>query len=214
MKLHSIAITSIIAALFCVAAAGQQPEEARPISMGIVLDTSGSMGTKLTLVRRLFPKILKPVSSQDEFALIQAADRPVVVSGFVSSTDTLQTQAASITSRGRSSLLDAVYLGLQVTKVGRNASKVLLVISDGGENSSRYTEAEIRAAIRETGVRVYSLGIDAPNQGPEETAGEVVGRAVLSQIAEKTGGRHFGIDRGSNLPQIAVELSNAMRQRP
>ena len=160
MKLHSPMIASVMTVLFCVTAVGQQPEEAPPISMGIVLDTSGSMGTKLALARQLVSELLKPASSLDEFALIQASDRPVVLSGFVTAADALQTQVASTQSRGRSALLDAIYLGLQLTKTGRNARKVLLVISDGGDNSSRYTEAEITNATREAGVRVYAIGID------------------------------------------------------
>ena len=83
MKLHSPMIASVMTAVFCIAAAGQQPEEAPPISMGIVLDTSGSMGTRLALARQLVSELLKSASSLDEFALIQASDRPVVLSGFV-----------------------------------------------------------------------------------------------------------------------------------
>jgi hypothetical protein len=65
-------------------------------------------------------------------------------------------------SKGRSAVLDAIYMGLQVGKAGRNVRKILLVISDGGENSSRYTETEIKNAISETGVRVYVVGVDEP----------------------------------------------------
>jgi Mg-chelatase subunit ChlD len=77
------------------------------------------------------------------------------------------------------------------------------VISDGGENSSRYTETEIGNAISETGVRVYVVGVDEPVGDP----------ALLLQIAERGGGRYFGIERTPNLPQVALELVNAMRAR-
>lgn len=77
-----------------------------------------------------------------------------------------------------------------------------------------YTETEIKNAIREAGVRVYAIGINEPIAGPGRTAEEDAGPALLLQIAEHAGGRHFGIERASNLPQIALELSTAMRARP
>ena len=203
MKIHPRKIALVIATSFCVSATAQQPGEAPPMSMGIVLDTSGSMGFKLARARQLVAEVLKLTSSLDEFALIQASDRPVVVSGYGSAADALQAQVAFTQSKGRSAILDGIYMGLQVSKAGRNARKVLLVISDGGENSSRYTETEIRNAISETGVRVYVVGVDEPVGGP----------ALLLQIAERGDGRYFGIEGAPNLPQVALELVKAMRAR-
>jgi Mg-chelatase subunit ChlD len=171
------------------------------------------MARKLVPARQLISELLKLTGPLDEFALTQSSDRPVVVSGF-GSADALQTQVAFIQSKGRSALLDGIYLGLQLTKTGRNARKVLLVITDGGENSSRYTEAEIRNAIPEAGVRVYVVGIDEPISGTGRSPEEIAAPALLMQIAERAGGRHIGIERASDLPRIARELSTAMRARP
>ena len=211
MKLYPSVIAPVITTLFCVTAVGQPPGETPPMSMGIVLDTSGSMGFKLARARQLVSEFLKLTSPLDEFALIQASDRPVVVGGYGSTTETLQTQVAFVHSKGRSAVLDGIYMGLQVSKAGRNARKVLLVISDGGENSSRYTETEIRNAIAETGVRVYVVGVDEPITGHGRSPEEVAGSALLLQIAERGGGRYFGIERTPNLPQVALELISAMR---
>ena len=108
MKLHPRMIALVITALFCITAAGQPPDETPPISMGIVLDTSGSMGVKLARARHLVSELLKLTSSLDEFALIQASDRPVVVSGYGSTADAVQTQLAFIQSKGRSAVLDEI----------------------------------------------------------------------------------------------------------
>ncbi len=183
MKLYPRMIALIVTTLFCVTAVSQPPDEGPLLSMGIVLDASGSMSVKLARARQLVSELLKLTRSQDEFVLIQASDRPVVVSGYGSTADALQTQVAFIQPKGRSALLDGIYMGLQVSKAGRNARKVLLVISDGGENSSRYTEAEIQNAIAATGVRVYAIGVDEPTGTP----------ALLSQLAERSGGRYFGL---------------------
>jgi Ca-activated chloride channel family protein len=201
MKLYPRMIALIVTTLFCVTAVAQPPDEGPLLSMGIVLDTSGSMSVKLARARQLVSELLKLTRSQDEFVLIQASDRPVVVSGYGSTADALQTQVAFIQPKGRSAVLDGVYMGLQVSKAGRNARKVLLVISDGGENSSRYTEAEIQNAIAATGVRVYAIGVDEPTGTP----------ALLPQLAERSGGRYFDLGRTSNLPQVALDLINAMR---
>jgi Ca-activated chloride channel family protein len=209
MKPHVIAL--VITTLFCVTAVGQPPGETPPVSMGIVLDTSGSMSYKLARARQLVSELLKLTSSLDEFALIQASDRPVVVSGYGSTADALQTQVAFIQSKGRSAVLDGIYMGLQVSKAGRNARKVLMVISVGGENSSRYTETEIKNAIAVTGVRVYVVGVDEPITGRGRSPEEVAGSTLLLQIAEHGGGRYFGIEGTPNLPQVALELISAMR---
>jgi|SRR5579862_2386241 len=114
-------------------------------------------------------------------------------------------------SKGRSAVLDGIYLGLQVSKAGRNVRKILLVISDGGENSSRYTETEIKNAIAETGVRVDVVGVDEPIAGSKRSPEEVAGSALLLQIAERSGGRYFGMEPTTNLPYVALEIVNAMR---
>ena len=211
MKLYPCVIALVITTLFCVAAVGQPLDQTPSISMGIVLDTSGSMGINLARARQLVSELLKLTGPLDEFALIQASDRPVVVGGYGSTADASLTQVAFMQSKGRSAVLDGIYMGLQVSKAGRNARKVLVVISDGGENSSRYTETEIKNAIAQTGVRVYVVGVDEPIAGGGRSPEEVAGSALLLQIAERSGGRYFGMERTTNSPQVALELINAMR---
>lgn len=211
MKLYPRVIALVIATLFCLTAVGQPPDQTPSISMGIVLDTSGSMGIKLARARQLVSELLKLTGPLDEFALIQASDRPLVASGYGSTANALQTQIALMQSRGRSAVLDGIYMGLQVSKAGRNVRKILLVISDGGENSSRFTETEIKNAIAETGVRVYVVGVDQPIAGSRRSPEEVAGSALLLQIAERGGGRYFGLEHTRNLPQVALELIGTMR---
>jgi Ca-activated chloride channel family protein len=211
VKLYPRVIALVISTLFDVTAVGQPPDQTPSISIGIVLDTSGSMGLKLARARQLISELLKLTGPLDEFALIQASDRPVVANGYGSAADALQAQVAFMQSKGRSAILDGIYMGLQVSKAGRNVRKILLVISDGGENSSRYTETEIKNAIAETGVRVYVVGVDEPIAGGGRSPQEVAGSALLSQIAKRSGGRYFGMERTTNLPQVALELISAMR---
>lgn len=213
MKAHSPVVASVMMALSCTIAVGQQ-NAPHPISMGIVIDTSGSMGSKLGLARQFVSELLKPATPQDEFALIQASDQPIVLSELVSATETLQAKIAFTQSKGRSALLDAIYVGIQQTIHGRNESKVLVVISDGGDNSSRYTETAIGNTIREAGVRLYMIGVHEPVVARARTVEEAVGPALLSQIAENVGGRHFSIERGYDLRKLAADVKGTTRMQP
>ena len=203
MKLHPFLTSSLMAASFCVTAAAQRAMEASSVSMAIVLDTSGSMAGNLAFARRLISEMTQPAISTDEFALIQASDRPIVLSGFASGGDAVQTQLDFTQSKGRSALLDAIYLGVQVAKAGRNPRKVVLVISDGQDNSSRYTEIETKNAISEGRVRVYVIRVGEPAASP----------GLLSQIAEYAGGRYFGVERGASASQVSSEVGMAVRER-
>ena len=212
MKLHSLLIPFFMAVALCVTAPGQQTELAPPISVAIVLDASGSMGSKMQQVREVVAEVLKPANRLDEYAAIKATDRPVLLGGFVSGPDVIES-FTFLQAKGRSALLDGIYLGVQQMRAARNARKVLLVISDGGDNSSRYTEAEIANAAREAGVRVYTVGVYEPIAGRGRTAEELSGPDLLARIAEHTGGRHFTVERGGNSPQISIEVSGALRAR-
>jgi Mg-chelatase subunit ChlD len=161
------------------------------------------MGSKLSPSRELVSEFLKQAGSQDEFAFLQAADRPVVLTGFARPTNVLEAGIGFMQSKGRSALLDGIYLGIQLTKTGRNARKVLLVISDGDDNSSRYTVADVKSAILESGIQVFVVGVNG-----------VDSPASLVQLAESARGRYVGIGRGSNLREVALELSSAARVRP
>jgi Ca-activated chloride channel family protein len=198
MTLHSVLIASLT--LSGVTAAAQQPA---PVSVGIVLDTSGSMTFKLRWARQLVSELLKSANSLDEFAFIQASDRPIALSGFMPASDAAQTLVFT-QAKGRSALRDGVYLGLQLMKMARNDRKVLLVISDGADNASRFTETETWNAVSETGVRVYTVGLNDPAEVPE----------LLMHIAERARGRHFGIADASRLPQTSLDLSAAIRAQP
>lgn len=203
MKLHSVPIAAVAAALTAMAAAAQPSNEIAPVSVGIVLDTSGSMGSRLARARQLVSELLKSANARDEFTLIQAADRPIALSGFLNPSDTAE-RFAFIQPRGSSALLDGIYLGLQLMNTGRNERKVLLVISDGDDNTSRYTESEIRNAIAEAGTRIYTVGWNDPTEGSK----------LLVRIAERAGGSHFSVGDAASLRGTALELSAAMRAQP
>src|SRR4051794_14565086 len=121
----------------------QFSSEDAPLSVGIVFDCSGSMGPKLEKSRRAVAQFFKTANPQDEFFLVQFNDRPELVNGFTTSLEEIQNRLTFTQSKGRTALLDAIYLALHQMKKAKNPRKALLIISDGGDNSSRYTESEI-----------------------------------------------------------------------
>ena len=108
----------------------------------------------------------------------------------------------------RTALLDAITLGLEKMRSARYAKKALLIISDGGDNHSRYSESVVRAAARESDVLIYSIGI-FDHYAP--TLEEALGPALLSEIAEPTGGRAFTVDDVGALPAVAHQIGMELR---
>jgi VWFA-related protein len=167
------------------------------------------MGAKMLLVRQAVAEVVRSAGPLDEYAMIKSLDRPVLLSGFAGGAEALES-IALVQAKGRSALLDAIYLGVQQMKTARNARRVVLVLSDGGDNSSRYSEAEIMGAAREAGIRVYTIGFHEPLTGRGRSAVDRSGPELLARLAEHTGGRHFAVERG-NLETVAIELTGAAR---
>jgi Ca-activated chloride channel family protein len=187
--------------------------EDAPLSVGIVFDTSGSMGSKLQKSREAVSQFFKTANPEDEFFLIEFNDRPQLVTPFTTSTDEVQNQLTFTQSKGRTALLDGIYMAMSHMKKAHNPRKAILIISDGGDNSSRYTENEIKNAVREADVQVYAIGIFEPMGSRGRTSEEMGGPGLLSEIAEQTGGRHFPVENLSELPDIAAKIGIELRNQ-
>jgi VWFA-related protein len=186
--------------------------EDAPISVGILVDTSGSMGLKLDAARLAAREFLKSLNAEDESFLMEFNDRPRMVEGFTRDSRAVSAGLDAMKGGGLTALLDAVNLGLEEMKRARNSRKALLIVSDGGDNNSRYTQAEIRSLVREADVQIYAMGVFEPSLIPSLTKEEVSGPRLLSQVSEQTGGRAFGASEPGQLPaiaeKIAIELHN------
>jgi len=184
-----------------------------PISIGLVFDASGSMGNKLNKSRQAAAAFFRTANPEDEFFLIQFNERPQLVVPFTRDVEEIQNRLTFTQAKGRTALLDALYLAMQTLKKGRNPRKALLVISDGGDNSSRYTETEIRNLLKEADAQVYAIGIFEPIGSRGRTAEELAGPGLLSDLAEMTGGRHFPVDNLNDLPDIAAKIGLELRNQ-
>lgn len=182
-----------------------------PMSVGIVFDTSGSMGGKLNRSREAVTQFLKTANPEDEFFLVQFNDRPDLTVPFTPDTEEIQNRLLFTESKGRTALLDGVYMAMNQMKKARNPRKALLIISDGGDNSSAYTENEVRTAVREADVQIYAIGIFEPFNSRGRTPEESNGPGLLTDITETTGGRHFAVDNLAELPDVAAKIGLELR---
>jgi Ca-activated chloride channel homolog len=189
----------------------QFSSEDAPLSIGIVFDTSGSMGAKLTRSRQAVAQFMKTANPQDEFFLVEFNDRPELVQSFTKETEEIQNRLTFTQSKGRTALLDGIYMAMNQMKKARNPRKAILIISDGGDNSSRYTETEVKNAVREADVQIYAIGIFEPISGRGRTLEELNGPGLLTEIAEQTGGRHFAVDNLAELPDVAAKIGIELR---
>jgi VWFA-related protein len=191
----------------------QFSSEDAPLSVGIVFDTSGSMGAKLQRSRQAVAHFMKTANPQDEFFLVAFSDRPELVQTFTTETEEIQNRLTFTQAKGRTALLDAVYLAMHQMKKAHNPRKAILIISDGGDNSSRYTETEVKNAVREADVQIYAIGIFEPVTSRGRTAEEMSGPGLLSEMAEQTGGRHFAVDNLAELPDVAAKIGIELRNQ-
>jgi len=191
----------------------QFSSEDAPLSVGLVFDTSGSMGAKLQKSRQAVTQFLKTANPEDEFFLVQFNDRPELTVPFTPDSEELQNRLTFVQSKGRTALLDGIYMAMNQMKKARNPRKAILLISDGGDNSSRYTESEVRNAVREADVQIYAIGIFEPISGRGRTPEELAGPGLLTELSEQTGGRHFAVDNLAELPDVAAKIGLELRNQ-
>jgi Ca-activated chloride channel homolog len=191
----------------------QFSSEDAPISVGVVFDCSGSMGHKLEKSRMAVAQFFKMANPEDEFFLVQFNDSAQLAQPFTTSLEEIQNKLAFTQSKGRTALLDAVYLALHEMKKAKNPRKALLLISDGGDNNSRYTETEIKNLVKEADVQIYAIGIYEPVSGRSRTPEEMAGPGLLTEIAEQTGGRQYQVENLNELPDIASKIGVELRNQ-
>ncbi len=186
--------------------------EDAPLSIGLLVDTSGSMGSKLETSRRAVAEILKTLSGADEAFLIEFSDKPELTVPFTHDFSEIEQKLGTVESEGLTALLDSVDMALSEMKKARNARKALLIISDGGDNNSRYKPEEIEKLVREADVQVYAMGVFAPFSSLGLSGEELDGPKLLAEVSEQTGGRTFPARSFAALPtiarRIAIELRN------
>ena len=168
------------------------------------------MSSKLVRAKEAILQFIKTANPQDEFFVIGFNDRPELIEDFTSSVEDIEARLANVQAGHRTALLDAIYYGVAKMKDAHHERKALLVVSDGGDNRSRFTEGEVRAAVREADVEIYSIGIFDPYAPTPE---ERTGPQLLDDISSSTGGRLFRVDDVDEMSDIAEKISTELRNQ-
>lgn len=165
-----------------------------PISIGILFDSSASMAHKMEQSRLAVSEFLRMSVPDDEFFLMRFSDRPVPMYGFTKEIPAIEEETEHIQAGGWTALYDAIYLAMNQMRRAAHDRKVLLVLSDGGDNNSRYSEREIKEIVREGDVRIFAISI--LNRSP-----------TLEKIAAESGGRAYRVKKLDELPELAANVS-------
>ena len=184
-----------------------------PISIGVIFDFSGSMANKVDKAREAAVEFFKTANPQDEFFLVSFNERAELTSAFTNSVEDLQSRMMMTAPKGRTALLDAIYLGLSQMRGAHNAKRALLILSDGGDNHSRYNENDIKRLVKEADTQLYAIGIFDPLGYRNRTPEELNGPSLLSEITELTGGRVFAVEHLNDLPDIASKIGMELRNQ-
>lgn len=178
-------------------------------SIGVVFDGSGSMKTSVRMAQSAVRILLKDNGPEDEAFLIRFADAPQVVVDFTHDADVIADELVGDGPRGATALFDAVYAALSKVKRAENSRKALVVITDGGDNNSRYSFPELLALSRESYAQVYIVAIRRNLRDQDEQRG----RLRLDQIANETGGRLLIVDSSGELPHALATVNELIRNQ-
>lgn len=184
-----------------------------PLSIGLAFDISGSMDLKVRASRDAAATMLKTMSPDDEAFLVEFHDKPELTVGFTGKTQEIRDALLKVQPSGLTALLDAVKFALNEMKNAKNSRKAIVIVSDGGDNNSSYTAAQIEALVREADVEIYAMGVFDPLMSLALSPAEISGPRLLSEIATQTGGRAFAASVSSDLPSVAARIAIELRNQ-
>ena len=185
--------------------------ETEPVSVAILLDVSKSMTDKIETERAAIVEFFNNAHPQDEYFAIAFSDRPRVLATPADSIDTAEQRLMAVQPGGPTAMLDAVYLAVSELRTARYKRKAILIVSDGGDNASRYSLREIKSLVRESDVVVYAIGLFETFF--VNTIEERLGKKWLSEITDVTGGRTITVDKRSKVPEAAATISRELRNQ-
>ena len=177
-------------------------DEDVPASVSIVFDTSGSMSEgKIIQAKEALARFIQTSKDEDEFLLIDFNTRVRLLLDRTRDSDAILKKLSYVEPQGNTAFYDAVYLGVEKVLQGSRPRKIVLVISDGEDNESRYTFKELQGRLRETDVIIYTIGFG----GYFQPKGRLSGRETLEELASTTGGRAF-------FPKGVIEMDEAFER--
>jgi Ca-activated chloride channel family protein len=191
-------------------------KEEVPCSVGVILDLSGSMRSKLPAATAAVRAFLKGFNPEDETFLMAVSSRPEsLVNYFTDDAADLQNRLVAARAEGSTALVDTVYLALNRMRSARNARKALFIVSDGMDNNSRYSKAELLRTVQEQDVQIHTIGVAArvPGKKPVELVDESRGLALMTDLADHSGGLNFTVVNAEDIQPATTKIGQAIRDQ-
>ena len=199
--------------------------EDAPCSVGVVLDISGSMRNILSTAKNVARAFLGTANPEDEVMLLTVSTQPDAISGFTTDVAALEKNVQFTKAGGMTALIDTVYFGLNRMRQAKHARRALLIVSDGMDNYSRYSKAELIRVALEADVQVYTIVIDNPSassgnavlfrpalvQKPWDQARAHQGPELLEELSHKTGGLHYFVRKDAEAREATIKVGQALR---
>jgi Ca-activated chloride channel family protein len=201
--------------------------EDAPCSVGLVLDISGSMQNTLNAAKGVVQAFFKTANPDDEFLLLTVSTQPAATPGFTNEIAVLEKTIDFARPGGRTALTDTVYLGLSRMREARRPRRALLILSDGMDNQSRYSQGELMRMALEADVQIYTIILPDNASGgtgdtipfrprligkPGDQARDRQGPDLLEKLSDRTGGLHFRVHNGAEANAATIKVSTALRE--
>ena len=202
--------------------------EDAPCSVGLVLDISGSMQNTLSAAKGVVQAFFRTANPDDEFLLLTVSTEPVATSGFTIEIAALEKTIEFTRPGGRTALIDTVYLGLSRMREARRPRRALLILSDGMDNQSRYSQSELMRVALEADVQIYTIILPGNTSGgatgdavpfrpglirkPIDQAQDRQGPDLLEKLSDKTGGLQFRVRNDAEAKEAAMKAGKALRE--
>ncbi len=178
-----------------------------PIAVGLVFDVSGSMAQDIPQTRQAASNFFRTANPGDEFCMVVLSSEAKLAVPLTTRPGDINSQLVFTKPGGSTALLDGIYLGLNEVRKSKKLRKALVIISDGGDNNSRYTEIEVRNAIRETDTLIYAIGVFGTGAGSNYSD-----QQVLKTMTSESGGRLFPT-MGMPIADFADKIITDLRNR-
>jgi Ca-activated chloride channel family protein len=197
-----------------------------PCSIGLVLDVSGSMQNALGRAKEIAQAFFEAANREDEFLLLTASTQPAAMPAFATDTAALEESIGFAKPGGQTALIDTAYLALSRMQEAQWPRRALLILSDGVDNHSRYSEKDLRSLSLEADVQIYTIVVDDSLSGlgtsitpyrsslvtkPWDRTGQRVGPEMLEKLSLLTGGLYFHARNSDEAKQAVVQAGRALR---
>jgi Ca-activated chloride channel family protein len=177
-----------------------------PVSLAIVVDYSGSMGGGAIANSELaLSRFMLTSHERDEYFVIGFNDRPQLLLEKTRDSQKVLDTMANVRTKGPTALFDALYLGIGKVQHAMHQKKAVLIISDGGENNSRYSFGQLQQLLKESDVIVYSVLI----QGADALAGG----PILQRVSSISGGKRFVAGGAAEMDDIFQRIALELRHQ-